>query len=179
MDTFDFDEGQEVPALKQILIKFRGKKYLLIEALADTVAEWRNAQMAGIKMQAQDNNDTKIISLGKMADAEMVLVGGCLFIPDDSGAPQLDSNSNLDLRYRVGVARIRHWPQRVIAPLFDAAMEISGLKEKDTLESLDRQIEALQRRRAKLVASQETNEEDALAKNSLARGEVGLDSLTS
>lgn len=164
-DLIDFDAGNPSLSLTQIPVRFQGKNYLLVEALGDAVAQWRNAQLQGTKMQQSDNSDTKTISLGGMADSEPLLVSLCLFSPDKDGNLILDARGNVDVRQRVPLTAVRGWPNRVVSKLFEKAKEISGLNETETVQSLEKKISDLQNRLIKLRKDKEDSEEEALAKN--------------
>ena len=167
--VLDFDADSSSLDLIKIPVKFKGKKYLLIEALADAVAKWKNAQIAGATLR-QDDRDEKTVSMGNMADSEILLVGQCLFLTNTEGGPILQPNGDLQLNARVGASVVKTWPSRVVSQLYDKVMDISGLTGRETVESLDRKIADLQKRRDRLAETAAKDngiksEEEALAKN--------------
>ena len=163
--AINFDEGNDTPSLKQVPVTFKGIKYILVEASAEAVAKWRNAQLTGTRMYQRENEDTRTIALGGMADSEPILVSLCLFKPDENGNLRLDAGGNVDTRFRVAVDVVKGWPNRVTAKLFEKAKEISGLDEIETVEALDKRITDLQKRRERLEKAKAANEEEVLAKN--------------
>lgn len=169
--VLDFDAGDQSLDLTIIPVKFKGKNYLLIEALADAVARWKNAQLAGSVI-----SDQRTVSVGNMADSELLLLGDCLFFPDKDGNPLLQPNGDLQLNARVKKEHIKGWPNRVVSQLYDRLMAISGLNAgKETVESLEKKIAELSVRRNQLLKERKdkedreqeasADEEEALAKN--------------
>lgn len=161
--ALDFDS--DGLSLTKIPVRYQGKDYLLVEALGDAVATWRNAQLRGTTMQQIGDSDTRTIALGGMADSEPLLVHLCLFTPDKDGNLILDKEGNVVLQRRVSLHIVKNWPNRILSRLFEKAKEISGLDQTETAEALEKQIAALQSRLAKLRKSGEPSEEEALAKN--------------
>lgn len=164
-EMLDFDADNPSLSLKQLPVRYQGKDYVLVEALGDAVAQWRNAQLRGTTMQQQGDSDTRTIALGALADNETLLVSLCLFYPDQGGGLILDNRGDVDTRKRVPQTIVKNWPNRVVARLFEKAKEISGIDQVETVASLEAKIVDLQRRLVKLKQSQEPSEEEALAKN--------------
>jgi hypothetical protein len=167
----DFDKDSL--GLVQIPITFNGKRYWLVEAFGDAVAEYRNALMSGAKINTNADGKPKTMSMGSMADAALILVSKCLFGAADDGTIRTDAFNNVDIRYRVPLSTVRVWPNRVLEPLFDKVKQISGIDEADSVETLEKKIAELTRRLTVLKKSKETHEQELLAKNSLPAGISG------
>jgi hypothetical protein len=95
------------------------KNYILREATAEVAKKYRKATMSGTSMA-----DGKISGIGGIADAEAILVAGCLF--ETYPGPNNSVNERPVL-----LSTVLAWPSRVVQPLFDAAQRISGLDAKD------------------------------------------------
>jgi len=173
--NFDNDETD----LIQIPVTYKGQRYILTEAFGDAVAQWRNAQLAGTTMHQTGDSEDKTIRLGGMADSEPLLVSLCLFNPGPDGRLPINAHGNVDSRNRVPLSVVRGWPNRVVGKLFETVKKISGLDQTETVESLDKKIAELQRRKTKLQKSKEHTEEEALAKNSQPGGTAGSESAES
>jgi hypothetical protein len=118
----------------EVPVKINKKDHVIREASGTVSAAYRNAMLRGARL----GPDGKSMHMEGGAEAEHVLVQGCLF--DKSGR-------------RYALATIASWPNRVIKPLFNVAHEISGLKEADTEEGLERQLRDIQERLDKLRTS--------------------------
>jgi hypothetical protein len=116
MDPMVFDslEPQEVP------VTIAGKQYVLREASEDVACKFRNAAMRAARM-----TEGKVVGVDGLADAEPVLVGGCLF-------EKVESEHKGETKVgwaAVGVAAVRTWPARIVKPLFERAKAMSDLAE--------------------------------------------------
>lgn len=131
MDGLIFDDGD--CELKTIPVRFRGRDFTLREATADAGAQFRNSLLKSTKM-----TDGKVTGLDGLADAEVLLVSLCLL-------------EGSDMRV-VPKGEIKTWPSRIVKKLYDKAREISDLDEAETVEEVDRRIEALTKQREKLLA---------------------------
>lgn len=121
-------------AIKEVAVKINGKEHVVREAVGTVAAAYRNAMLKGARL----GEDGKSMRMESGAEAEHVLVQGCLF--DKSGR-------------RYVLATIASWPNRVIKPLFKIAHEISDLKEADTEESLEKQRKDIEEKLDKLRIS--------------------------
>jgi hypothetical protein len=124
---------------------YKGKKYVLCEASADAASKYRNALLKN----AKPGPDGRLASYGEMAEAELVLVAGCLFeaYPDKDGAEK---------RRPVTVQQLREFPNRVTKPLFERAQKISELMpEKETREVLLKRISEASKKLNELNAAEE------------------------
>lgn len=164
-NTIDFDKDSSNLSLAHIGVRFQSRNYLLVEALGDAVAQWRNAQLAGTTLRQSDGSDTKTIALGGMADGEPLLVSLCLFHPGKNGELVLDGRGNVDTRQRVPLSVVRGWPHRVVNCLFERVKKMSGLDQTETVDSLEKSIASSRKRLERLKESGVDTEEEASAKN--------------
>jgi hypothetical protein len=111
-DEFNFDSLEAI----EIPVTYKGQKYLLCDASGGTVAKYRAAMLSGAQMQRNHDKSTKVSGMGGLADAEFILLAGCLWVTDPSGAR---GKQNVDERV------IRSWPNRITEPLCKKAKEIS------------------------------------------------------
>ena len=160
----DFDGDNDL-SLKKVPFKWKGIPYFIVEASGAAVSKWRNAQMAGAKLVSGDNGDARAVTLGNMADSELILVSECTFAADKDGNLPVDAWGNVDSNKCIKLNIIRSWPNRVTGPLFEKIKEISGLEETDTVEGLEKKITELQKRLDKLRKAKEDSEQELLAKN--------------
>lgn len=112
----------------EIPVRVGKTKYILREADADQVRQWKNANVRSAKMV-----DGKFVSVGDVADSELLLVSMCLTELCVGGE---------ELR-QVPITVLRSWPAKIVSQLYDRASEISGLKEVDTEETLTKRIAEL------------------------------------
>jgi hypothetical protein len=132
-DELNFDDL----SLIEVPVTIAGKKYVLREADEDTAAAYRNAAIAGARIE--DGQLTEMPS--NLAGVQSLLVSRCLFPCAESGSP----SSKPVPREVVG-----SWPSRIVKPLFERAKEISELDEDETLEGLVEQQAKLGKRIAKM-----------------------------
>jgi hypothetical protein len=121
----------------EIPVRFRGVDYILTDADEDTAVKFRNHGLRSAKM-----SEGSVVGVTGGAEVELILVAGCLFKIN----PKVTGG-----RERVQPDDLKKWPSRVIKPLFEKAKEISELNEATDLPSIDRQIERLQKLRARIV----------------------------
>lgn len=115
------------------------KKYILREASGDAACKYRNNLLKSTKMSP----DGKVQSVEGLADIEPFLVSLCLFEVTEKGDKP------------VALHTIRSWPNRVQKALFEEAKRISYLDDIETVESLNKQIDELTKRRDALAVSKE------------------------
>jgi hypothetical protein len=129
--------------LIEVPVKIQGKTYTLREANGDAAVAYRNASLRGMTLE-----DGKVKKLDGIASVEPLLVSMCLFFIDDDGVEK-----------NVDELTVRSWPGRVVKAIFNKAKEISELdEEEDTVESLDKQIEALEKKKEKLLKDSAGND---------------------
>jgi hypothetical protein len=122
-------------ALREVPVRVGTKQYVLREANGEARRRYHNALMKGARLDAEG----RPASFGDMADAELVLLQGCLC---DASGRQLPMQT------------LASWPGRVLQPLFEKAQEISELKKADdTEESLLKQLAGLQEKLEKVRAA--------------------------
>lgn len=122
-EEFDFD-GLE---MKSFPVKFKGRKYILVEASGGTVAKYRTAMLGGALMEKSTAGNVKVSGMGGLAEAELVLLAGCLCFADDQGNPV---EVKTGVYSTVPIETLRAWPNRVLEPLAARAKEISAIDEK-------------------------------------------------
>ncbi len=96
-----------------------GKEYVLREASEGAAVEYQNLMLAATKF----GDNMKPTGINGMANGEPLLVSRCLF-----------EKVNGDLR-PVPHATILAWPARIVKPIFNLAMKISGMGVKDEEDS--------------------------------------------
>jgi hypothetical protein len=133
-DEFDFDiTEQSCP------VKLSGERYLIVEADGSAGTEYRNAAAKGIKFNPQG----KPSGVDGIADAQLILVGKCLFklVKDNNEKKTLISYTDLEtnevlFRQPVHPEYVRGLPDRISQKLFDKASELSGMNnEKETAKN--------------------------------------------
>lgn len=124
-------------SLIEVPVSLEGKKYVLREADEDTATAYRNATIAGAKME--DGQVTGMPS--NLGGVQSLLVSRCLFPLDKDGAPLPNS---------VARKTVMGWPSRVVKPLFEKAKEISELDEDESLEDMVKQQAKLAKKIAKM-----------------------------
>src|SRR5947207_11579958 len=107
--TFEDLERQEV------LVPFRGKKYVLTEATGDAAIRFRNARMSAGRLTP----DGKSVILVNPADVEPLLVSRCLYHADANDSLRLTRDGDPDPNFLVAEARIRTWPPALLTKLYD------------------------------------------------------------
>jgi hypothetical protein len=130
--TYDFDFSSLEPIVKTIKHR-NGKVYFLKEADEDLVCKWQNMHVAAAKMA-----DGKVVGVSGVADAEPVLVAGCL------KEVIYASDGTVKQEKVVTVQEVRSWSHKIIKPLFEEAKRISGLDDNETPEFLEAQIKNFQ-----------------------------------
>ena len=116
----------------EIPVTIDGKAYVLREASEAAAVQYRDITINGAKMQ-----DGKVVGVHGISRAEPTLVSLCLFEKGDKG------------EVAVAFATVASWPARVVKDLFENAKRISHLnEEEETVETLEKQIAALQERLA-------------------------------
>lgn len=130
MDEISFDDL----TLREVPVRLGGTRYLLREASGGAACGYRNAVLRATKL----GPDGKPASFEGLADAEPVLVAGCLFEETPAGPRP------------VPLATVRGWPAKVVKRLFLEAQKLSELDERQTAEELQARIAEDQARLAAL-----------------------------
>lgn len=124
----------------QVPVTIGTKKYILQEASEAVAVKFNNA-----RLEAARFNDGKLSSVKGAADVEPLLVHGCLF--------EVMSKENEPLKLGfLAKGFIDGMKASIVRELYKRALEISGLEDKDTIETIDKKIEQLQQQRSQLVA---------------------------
>lgn len=124
MDFGDDLSPREVP------VKMGGKNYVLKEASAAAVCQYRNAITAAAKM----GPDGKPTAFGNVADAEPLLVSLCLFeVRDGKQLP-------------VPLIQVRGWKNSVTSKLFERVQKISDMVggDEETADTIREKMDKLQ-----------------------------------
>lgn len=140
--------------LTRVPVKIAGAAYVLQEATAGAARDYRNAQMKTFKI-----SDGKMTGMEGTADLDLILVSLCLFKEMSTpGAYQ-----------PVPLVQVQEWPDKVIKALSTKAKEISDLDDQDTVETVDKKIADLQKKREMLAAKESPakNEPSATAGSSV------------
>lgn len=107
------------PALSEVPVRIGDKHYVLCEASEGASVAYRNAVMRAAKFDVNG----KPTSADGLADAEPILVQGCLFeVQERKGERHLGA---------VSMGFVRALPARVVRQLFQKAQEISDLGPKE------------------------------------------------
>jgi len=113
MNELNFDSLKPI----EILVRYQGKLYYLVEADAESGAEYRDRIISGTRLE-----DSKAVGISGIPMAQLSLVARCLFQSDSVG----DKTDQ-----RVNINTLRKWPDRVIRKLFEKLEEISELDRED------------------------------------------------
>jgi hypothetical protein len=160
--VFDFDDI----SLKEKPVRIGDKRYILREASGEAGRIYKNAVQAAIKY----GEDGEISSITGMADTRTLLLSHCLIEADSQTLqPVYIERDGKSLPKFVHLTIIRSWPTRISEPMVEWVKTVSELSEPDTVENIDKQIKALQKRKAKLLKSNGDTE----AKNELNGTMVG------
>ncbi len=132
-NDFNFDDL----SVTEVPVSYGGIKYILREASEDVAAAYRNASIAGAKLE-----DGKLVEMpGNIAGVQALLVSRCLFPITGEGEV-----STKPVPQKV----VGGWPSRVVKPLFEKVKEISELDEEEDLEALFKQRDKLNERISEL-----------------------------
>lgn len=101
---------------------------------------------------ARFSDEGKVNSVDGAADVEPLLVQLCLFEADIDGKPQFNKDGKLIGAVAKGY--VDALPARIVKPLFERAVEISGLAVKETLVTIDKKIADLTKKRVELEKAQ-------------------------
>lgn len=119
-ESMDFDGD-----LVEIPVRIEGQDYTLREASGDAACKYRNALIHGTVL----GPNGKPQKLRNVADTEPLLVSLCLFDANGKNVPP---------------ERVRIWPSRIQAKLFNKAKEISDLDQQEETPLRKALVTALQ-----------------------------------
>ncbi len=131
VEVMDFSEDR-----KTVQVKLPSGDYVLKEALSSDVYSWKNFIASQMKMEG-----TSVVSLGRTAEAEAVLLGRCLF-PVGKEQP-------------CGDAFVKLLSSKTTEALIKKLKEISHITEDESVEAIDKRIEELTEKKAKLAGAKE------------------------
>lgn len=131
VEVLDFTEER-----KTVSVKLPSGEYLLKEALSADVYDWKNFMASQLKMEG-----TNVVSVGKTAEGDSVLLGRCLF--------------QVGKEQAVGTQFVKGLTSKASEGLVKKLKDISGIEEDTTVEAIDKQIEELEKKREKLVGARE------------------------
>jgi hypothetical protein len=145
MEALKFDSL----ARTEVPVTIEGKEYVLQEATEKAASEYLDLGVSNLEL-----SEGKVCGMRGGAANSAVLVSRCLFlILANEGGERTGLKS-------VHLDTIRAWPSRVVKPIFEAALKISGLEAKEEKTDLLKQRKELDEKLAKI-------DEDA-AKNDLS-----------
>jgi hypothetical protein len=142
----------------KIPVNIGNVRYWLVEADEGAAVQYRDAGIAAARF-----DDGNLVGVRGIADVQSLLVSLCLFRAIDvtpenpRGRVPLDKVGNFDKAALVPRQMVRQWKPVVVKSLFDTAKKISRLEESESVESIDKQIAGLQKRREKLLAASAKN----------------------
>ena len=148
--SFDFADLRPLEVPVRIPVK-EGKfhpdgaprDFVLKEATADVARIYRNAQMRSTKLV-----DGKPAQIDGFADADLLLLHGCLF--EVLQAPAAGAQPALPPHGVLAKSFISSLPNRVSRPLIAKCKHISGLNDDESIESLERQRKSLDEKIAQM-----------------------------
>lgn len=122
----DFGTLEEI----EIPVKIKGKdgkvrEYILREASGEAVVQYRNAMFQRTTL-GPEGKPTKLQGFG---DVEPLLVSLCLFETTANGTER-----------NVPVTVVKAFPGRVQKKLYETALDISDLREEDTIAELEKRL---------------------------------------
>lgn len=129
----DFDFSDLTP--QTATVEIGGRSFVLKEATEDQAVKFKNMSAKAAKFK-----DGDLTGIEGAANVEPYLLSLCMveIDPDGKEKPVLESF-------------VRTLPSRVVSPLFDWVRDASGLGGKDTVESIDKKLAELTKKRAELV----------------------------
>jgi hypothetical protein len=148
-ELIDFDDLEPI----QVPVKYRGKKFVLVEASADSVIKYRNANMRATRFNTREDGTVTSAGFENIHDPEIMVVSLNLYFADQTtGQLQLNAQGAPDIKFRVAEPAIREWPSRVQSALFERLKQITPDLEgrRDTVDSLEKERLIIDRKLAKL-----------------------------
>jgi hypothetical protein len=144
--TFAFSGLEPV----EIPFSWAGKNYVLREGSADVVSKFKNKLLSCARVG--EDGDVKNAGMQGLGDLGPLLVAGCTF-------EKVETPSGTAYR-QLNEATIRQWPERVVKELYEKASQITPMDDEETVESLDKQIELLQKKKSKLLEGKDSEEKN-------------------
>jgi hypothetical protein len=157
--NLNFDEQGLQPI--ELVVTFRGKQYILLEADEDTAIRYKDLGLAAARWLPGDNGQPRQASLNGLSKTESFLVSRCLFYAkmvknENTGevTPTLPTlpNGDADRKQLVPEAIILKWQHRIVRPIFEECVRISKLSQKEqekqqysTKEDLEKRVKELEK----------------------------------
>lgn len=111
-------------------VRIKGQTYVATEASEATAVKFNNARVAAARF-----TEGELDRVAGAADVEPLLVSECL---------TKDGK-------KVTIDFVKSLPSRVVKPIYDRLLDISGLDDKQTVEAINKQIVKLTKKRDKLL----------------------------
>lgn len=132
MTPFDFDFSDLTP--KTATVSFQGRSFVLKEATEDQAVKFKNMSAKAAKFK-----DGDLTGIEGAANVEPFLLSLTMVeLIDGKEMPVQESF-------------VRTLPSRVVSPLFDWVRDASGLGGKETLESVNKKLADLEKKKAELI----------------------------
>ncbi len=139
-----------------------GQWYVLHEPSHQVENAYKRAVSDGMRMRLHQDGTTEVVKMGDVIGGTNALVGGCLFRIEQpvEGQPFIYKNKRDGQPSPVGAPFIKVcvWPSALIRELSDKAKEMGGIETPDTVEAVEKNIAALQRRLAVLKQQAEAQQ---------------------
>lgn len=136
MDSLTFDEKDLAPI--EIPVKLGNRNLVIVEAPEGLASKYQSAQMRSMKM-IENADGSKTANITDITDTQALLLSFCLFEVTETGG-----------RKTIPLDEIKRLPHRIVQPLFEKAEEISGLKMKETEETLTKRLKDTQDKLTKI-----------------------------
>lgn len=147
-----------------IPVDMNKKRYYLMEGSADAVMKYKSAQTRGAKLvstgqKKADGTDDSTIQFGDgMSEADLIFLRECL-CRSNPHKPDEISRDPTGTPVKIDMTTVKNWPYHLQKGLYERAKAITrGLEEKETPESLQKQIDGLQKKLAKLKPTEDSPE---------------------
>lgn len=130
LSPLEFEEMKR----KEVPVKIGTREYILMEAMAGDVINYRNYMIRATRVDASK----KTASVGDFAEADIYLISLCLVEITDRG------------NRKVPVEILRGWRNEVKNKLFTRLQQISDMLEEETIEELLQQRSLIDEKLLKL-----------------------------
>lgn len=128
----DFDDYEPI----QKLVKYKKQTFIIAEASEAVASKYRNVALKALQFEMRGGKKLSNAKMHGGAEAQIVLVSGCLFYTDrkkaDGGEEFFVVKTDKQGRgVNVPEAVVQDMGSRVVKPLFELAKKISGISESD------------------------------------------------
>jgi hypothetical protein len=117
--------------------------YVLVSPSAGAEEAYKDAMMRAVRIGSNGTPER----MDGMNAAESLLVSLCVHPALPDGTPRLDAKGE---PVPVSQNTVRSWPAKLKRRLYKLAKEYGQFDEEDSVETIDKQIELLQKRKAQL-----------------------------